>query len=224
MKRRGNPPPGFTSYQYRTWGLPRRSTAGLDRAAKSGDSALGTFEAIPRSTSSARSGTLMHRGTGQGPAIPSSAGQVGVRGDPASSARIGASGGRILEASRTRRTGATRPKGTAGGTYFAYVWVCGGIRTSWTDYRSKGWKGLYGPLIGRGRPATRRWATFEAIPRSTSSARSGTLMRSGARSSGPSRPAPPANRGQLWGRSRRSGRRPQGGSVCGGIHVGVGAL
>ena len=55
----------------------------------------------------------MHRGTGQGPAILSSAGQVGVgaiRPAPPESGPAGA-----VEASRTRRTGATRPK--TGGVY-----------------------------------------------------------------------------------------------------------
>ena len=66
-----------------------RSTAGpRTAAARRIDPALGTFDAIPRSTSLARLGALMRRGsprnTGQGSAIPSSADQVG----------IGASGGR----------------------------------------------------------------------------------------------------------------------------------
>ena len=80
--------------------------------------------------------------TGQGPAIPSSAGQVGVgveaiRPAPPESGPAGA-----VEASRTRRTGATRPK-TGGST------VCGGIPRR---------KGLEGPLWAShgGAPSQRR--------------------------------------------------------------------
>ena len=59
----------------------------------------------------------------------------------ASSARIGPAG--AVEASRTRRTGATRPK-TGGST------VCGGIHVG-----VRGWKGPYGPLM-EGAPGQRR--------------------------------------------------------------------
>ena len=115
--------------------------------------------------------------TGQGPAIPSSAGQVGVgaeaiRPAPPESGPAGA-----VEASRTRRTGATRPK-TGGST------VCGGIQLG-----VRGWKDLYGPLM-EGRPAS-AGASRRSIGRDW---RSGVIL-------GPSRSSPAP--GPAVNRSRR---------------------
>ena len=60
--------------------------------------------------------------TGQGPAIPSSAGQVGVGAEAIRPAPPESGPAGVVEASRTRRTGATRPK--PGGST-----VCGGIHS-----------------------------------------------------------------------------------------------
>ena len=84
-----------------------------------------------------------------------------------------------MEASKTRRTGATRPK-TGGST------ICGGILV-----RVRGWKGLYGPLM-EGRPAS-AGASRRGIGRDW---RSGAIL-------GPSRSSPAP--GPAVDRLRRSG-------------------
>ena len=128
----------------------------------------------PRSFPSAGASAI-----GQGPAIPSSAGQVGVgaeaiRPAPPESGPAGA-----VEASRTRRTGATRPK--PGGLRSAVVSIVG----------VRGWKGLYGPLM-EGRPAS-AGASRRGIGRDW---RSGVIL-------GPSRSSPAP--GPAVDRLRRSG-------------------
>ena len=120
--------------------------------------------------------------TGQGPAIPSSAGQVGVGAEAIRPAPPESGPAGVVEASRTRRTGATRPK--PGGST-----VCGGIHVG-----VRGWKGLYGPLM-EGRPAS-AGASRRGIGRDW---RSGAIL-------GPSRSSPAP--GPAVNRKRRSGRRP----------------
>ena len=120
--------------------------------------------------------------TGQGPAIPSSAGQVGVGAEAIRPAPPASRPAGAVEASRTRRTGATRPK--TGGSM-----VCGGIHVG-----VRGWKAPYGPLT-EGCSAS-AGASRRGIGRDW---RSGAIL-------GPSRSSPAP--GPAVNRKRRSGRRP----------------
>ena len=129
---------------------------------------------VPQPRSSPSAGASA---TGQGPAIPSSAGQVGVGAEAIRPAPPESGPAGVVKHPEPAAQGPRGPN-QGGAT------VCGGIYR-----RSKGWKGLYGPLM-EGRPAS-AGASRRGIGRDW---RSGVIL-------GPSRSSPAP--GPAVDRSRR---------------------